>query len=177
MGYDVAMHALHQQILDAINTATAGMTEEQLKYHPEGKWSSSGILEHLNLAFSGTAKMMERCLAEGKPLGDKPSLKQRVLASVVTDVGYFPEGRTAPKMVTPTETLGGVESLEMIRETIQKMDVLYAKCQERFGDTIFLANHPVLGPLKGRQWPRFHFVHTKHHMKQITRLREQAPGR
>jgi hypothetical protein len=34
-----------------------------------------------------------------------------------------------------------------------------------------IADHPVLGPLTLHQWSRFHYVHARHHMKQIATLR------
>jgi hypothetical protein len=33
-------------------------------------------------------------------------------------------------------------------------------------------DHPILGPLTGGQWRKFHLVHGLHHVKQIRRLRE-----
>src|SRR2546423_14070053 len=61
-----------QRALHAIEAATAEMTEEQLTWHPEGKWSSTLILEHLSLAFSSTVRGMKRALEAGKPDVRKP---------------------------------------------------------------------------------------------------------
>jgi hypothetical protein len=171
------MHPLHQQIHQAIAHATSGMTEEQLLFRPEGKWSSAHILEHLSLTYSLTARALERCLREGKPSGGAPSVKQRLMAFTVTSAGLFPPGRKSPPMVEPKGSLGGLESVQKIQEALIAMDRAYVQCLERFGPRVCLADHPVLGPLTARQWPRFHLVHTRHHMRQIAQLRDRVAVR
>jgi hypothetical protein len=51
------------------------------------------------------------------------------------------------------------------------MDQGLAECEQRFGSEVKMADHVVLGPLTIPQWRRFHLIHTRHHMKQIERLR------
>jgi hypothetical protein len=51
------------------------------------------------------------------------------------------------------------------------MDELIAKWEARHGKQTRLLDHPVLGPLTARQWRKFHWVHGRHHVKQILRLR------
>jgi hypothetical protein len=51
------------------------------------------------------------------------------------------------------------------------MDSLHQQCAAKLGNKGCIADHPVLGPLSLRQWPRFHLAHTKHHMKQIVALK------
>jgi hypothetical protein len=165
------VNPIFAEILAAIDSATQGMTEEQLAYHPEGKWSSAQILEHLSLAFGATARGFERALAAGKPQGDLPSLKQRVIDILILNVGYFPRGRTAPVMVTPKGEIGGLAALAQIRENLRLMDRAHAECEKKISRERCLTNHPVLGPLNVDQWPKFHRVHTLHHMKQVAALR------
>ena len=165
------MHPLHQKILKMIEGATEGMSEEQLTHHEAEKWSAATILEHLSMAYGGTAKAMQRCAEAGKPLGEVPNLKQRIIDMVVLELKFFPEGRKAPKQVTPTGGLGGMESLEGIKQNLAAMDAAWNACNEKFGNTGYLANHPVLGPLTLAQWPKFHFVHTRHHMRQVEAIR------
>ena len=162
-----------QRALDDINSATAGMDEPQLTQHAEGKWSAAETLEHLALAFGSTAKVFERCAQKGSPIGDIPTLKQRFFATIVTDIGFFPHGRKAPHMVVPTGKVSGSEVLVLIRANLLEMDKQLTRCEETCGRKGWLANHPVLGPLTINQWPKFHRVHTRHHMKQIRAMRGQ----
>jgi hypothetical protein len=54
------------------------------------------------------------------------------------------------------------------------MDRIIAQCEARCGKRVKLLNHSVLGPLSGTEWRKFHWVHGRHHIKQIWRL--QTPG-
>jgi len=173
----IGMNEYYRRALAAIDKATQDMTDEELNFHPEGKWSSAEILEHLTMAFAGTAKMFSQAIANGRPLGDVPNAKQRLTSFVVTGLGYFPEGRKAPKHVVPSGSLSGRKAVEQIRADLERLDAMHAECLAKVGERGCVANHPVLGPLTIQQWPRFHWVHTRHHMKQIERLRTmQANG-
>ncbi|MCU1284566.1 MAG: DinB superfamily protein [Acidobacteriales bacterium] len=165
------MNPIFAETLAAIDGATNCMTEEQLTFHPEGKWSTAEILEHLSLAFGGTAKGFERALSEGKPLGDLPTLRQRLQCFVVLNVGYFPHGRKSPPMVAPKGQLGGMEAMAQIRENLRRLDEMHGACEKKISRERCIANHPVLGPLTFNQWPKFHRIHTLHHMKQVAALR------
>jgi hypothetical protein len=164
------MESTLQQVKEAIEAATSGMTAGQLEQHPEGKWPAAGILEHLSITYGGTARLMRKCMEEGRPLGSVPTLKQRLAVMLVTGWGYFPTGRPAPEFSRP-KGLDGETALQTIRENLAAMDQALAACEQRFGGRVKIADHVVLGPLTIPQWRRFHLVHTKHHMKQIARLR------
>ena len=166
------MDAYLQRLQGAIASAVHGMTAEGMRHHPEGKWSTAEVLEHLYLTYTGTAKAFERCLHEGKPLARTPVLKDRVRAFVVTGLGHLPEGRKAPKHALPR----GMAVEEVVREIgprISAMDDLIGQCEARFGKRTRVLDHPILGPLTARQWRKFHWVHGRHHLKQIHKLRQQ----
>jgi hypothetical protein len=167
------MQALLEKALEEIDSATEGMTEEQLLFHHEGKWSSAQILEHLSMAFGHTIRGLNRCLEAGKMLGDRPNLKQRIFHLIVLDLQHFPTGRNAPAMVVPTGRLGGKEAVNAIRNNLIEMDKNLTECKAKLGNKGYLLNHPVLGPLTPANWMTFHFVHTRHHMKQIRALRAE----
>jgi hypothetical protein len=166
----LTMDSYLQRLHDAITSATRGATTEDLTRHPEGKWSVAEVLEHLYLTYSGTVKGLERCLQEGKPLATSLSLKQRLQIAVVTGAGYFPPGRQAPERTRPR----GASPEKVVADIgpqIAAMDELIAKWEARHGKQTRLLDHPVLGPLTARQWRKFHWVHGRHHVKQILRLR------
>ena len=158
-----------QQAREAIDAATQGMSPAQMAWHPEGKWCAAEVLEHLSLAFTSTSGLLKKCLAERKASTARPSLKQRMITLVVLDIGYFPTGRQAPEWTRPK---GGAPeaALPAIREHLAQMDTDITECEKRFGGGI-LAVHPIIGPLTPQQWRKFHWTHTRHHMKQIAGLR------
>ena len=161
------------RLAEAIDKATRGMDDHQLGRHPEGKWSTAEVLEHLSLTYSGTAKGLERCLHGGvAPLGP-PSLKQRLSTAVVLGIGYLPSGREAPKGTRPHGRPAQTVMTEVTRN-LATMDEMIAKSEARYGSRTRVLNHPILGPLTASQWRKFHFVHGKHHLKQILRLRQSS---
>jgi len=165
------MDAYLQRLQDAIASATLGMTAEDLTRHPEGKWSTAQVLEHLYLTYTGTVKGCERCLQAGKPLARTPLLKDHMKAFVVTGLGYLPNGRKAPERTQPRGMLVNEVTRE-IGPRISAMDELITQCETRFGRRSRILDHPFLGPLTARQWRKFHWVHGRHHMKQIQELRQ-----
>ena len=158
-----------EQLHDAITDSTRGMTAEQLQRHEPGKWSAAEVLEHLYLSYTGTVKGLERCLQQGKSLARPQTLKDRMATTLVTGIGYFPRGRKSPKQASPRGT--SVEQVMAgIGPEIRKMDDLIAQCVQRHGNARVL-DHPILGPLTAKQWAKFHWVHGRHHVKQIRKLR------
>ena len=167
------MDAYLQRLLEAIASATRDMSAEDLRRHPEGKWSTAEVLEHLYLTYTGTTKAFERCLQAGEPQARTPMLQDRVRAFVVTELGHLPEGRKSPKHALPR----GMPVEEVVCEIgprISSMDDQIAQCEARFGKRTRVLDHPILGPLTGRQWRKFHWVHGRHHLKQIHKLRQQS---
>jgi hypothetical protein len=156
---------------EALLSATGGLTQEALCSHPEGKWSTAEVLEHLYLTYQHTGKGFVRCLEAGKPLATSPTLRQRLSTMLVVELGYFPQGRSSPERVrprgTPAETV-----LSGIGRELESMDQLIGQAETRFGTRACLLDHPILGPLTGRQWRRFHWIHARHHLKQIEALRQ-----
>ena len=166
------MDSCLQETRDEIIGTTDGMSAEQLAWHPAGKWSAGEILEHLTLAFSGTVKGMHRILASTGGNTPRVTMKNLVATFVVTGIGYMPPGRQAPAMTVPKGS-NADNPVAIILRTLGEMDAALSQVEREKGPKIRVA-HPILGPLTIAQWRKFHLVHTKHHMKQIVRLRELA---
>jgi hypothetical protein len=154
----------------AITSASSDLSTADLNRKPEGKWSAAEVLEHLYLTYTGTQKAFERCLKAGKPLGGRPTFKQRVAIAAVTRFGYFPEGRKSPDHVLP-RGMAAEKIVADIGAQIVVMDKIIAQCEERYGSRVKVLDHPVLGPLTARQWRKFHLAHGRHHVKQILQRR------
>ena len=167
------MDSCLQRLQDAITHAVQGMSADDLAWHPEGKWCAAEVLEHLYLTYSGTVKGLERCLREGKPLARRPTLADRARTTTVVKFGYFPTGRRSPERAVP-RGMTAEQVTAAIGPQITAMDEMIANCEGKFGRRTRLLDHPVLGPLTGREWRRFHWVHGNHHVKQILRLRERS---
>jgi hypothetical protein len=160
-----------QRLQEEIAAAVAGLSEEQLIRHPPGKWCAAEVLEHLYLTYTGTVKGFERVAEAGKPLATTQTWTQRGRTLIVVALGYLPSGREAPPVARPRGLLPE-KVLAEIGPKIAEMDGNIARCEEKFGSRLKLLDHPILGPLTGAQWKKFHLVHGLHHVKQIKRLRK-----
>jgi DinB superfamily len=153
--------------------AIGGMSAADCARHPAGKWSSAEILDHLNLTYLGTIRNFERCLASGKPGASSERSRKRWPGRLILWLGFFPPGRKSPERVLPRGT--PLEQLKKeIFENIARMDKIIADCDARFGPGRPVAEHPILGPLTAREWRKFHWVHGRHHARQIIRLQRKS---
>ncbi len=73
-----------------------GLTPEAWLRAAPGQWNSAQILEHLGKAYGSTAYILDKCVTDGAPKGRQPSWRQRVYATLIVDLGYFPTGVAAP---------------------------------------------------------------------------------
>src|SRR5690242_5877965 len=76
LGAEAAMNKWLAQIEGMLTSATAGMTEEQLVWHAEGKWSTADILEHLAKTYTGTVRGFEKALAANRSLATRATAWQ-----------------------------------------------------------------------------------------------------
>ena len=117
------------------------------------------------LTYTGTVKGFDRVLNSGKPLAGRASMKQRWRTLLVLGFDYLPEGRKAPKQTVPRGL-----PVEKVRSEVglklKEMDDIIARAVDRLGHGQLL-DHPILGPLTGAQWRKFHYIHGRHHIKQI----------
>ncbi len=171
------MHSLCTRIHEVIHGAASGMTSQQLEWKPEGKWSAADVLEHLALTYSGSRIGLDRCAEAGKPIARRPTLKDRLRAFVVVNLGYLPGGRQAPKGTVPKGDAAGPAILEHFDQQLAAMDAAIARAEQRFGNSVKLVNHPIIGPLTATEWRKFHLVHARHHARQIERLRDNLQGK
>jgi uncharacterized protein DUF1569 len=159
---DSSLERLRQELEDATGRASPGT----LAQAPAGKWNGGQILEHLFLTYQNTNRGVERCLKQGAPLATRATAKQRVAALLVVKLGYMPEGRKAPERVTP-RGMALEEVQRAIVPELQRMDSGLDDCRRRFGARTKIMDHPFLGPLTADEWRKFHWVHGRHHARQI----------
>jgi hypothetical protein len=131
---------------------------------PRGKsWS-------LDRTYTSTASLLQKCLDRDAPSASRATPAQRLAVGIVVGFGYILPGAQRLRVPCPS----GSPAEEVVRDLpahIAEMEGVLRECEHRFGAGRKLANHFVLGPLSADQWRKFHWVHTRHHLKQIARLR------
>ena len=161
------MHPHLDSCLTIIEDATRGGGAECNARRDPGKWSVAEIVEHLQRAYLGSAKGLERCLEKGQPIATPRTLKQTLQGFAVVSLGYFPAGRQAPKHVIPTGELDLGAALDAVVRDLDRLDAAATKTRRRFGGSTKVLDHPILGAFSVDQWLKFHLIHTRHHEKQV----------
>ena len=155
-----------RQCLAIVEDATRGGGAECATRRKPNQWSVVEVVEHLQRAYLGTAKGFERCLEKGVPIATGQTLKQRAQSFALISLGYFPEGRQAPKHIIPAGELDLGAVLAATRRDLERLDAAAITTRARFGSAK-VVDHPILGAFTVDQWLKFHLVHTRHHEKQI----------
>ena len=159
---DSYLERLRQELEEAIGDASASVIANA----PPGKWSAAQIAEHLFLTYKQTNRGIAKCLEQGAPMATRGTLKDWAATLLVVKFGYLPGGRTAPERATPRGMLQE-EVRQGVGAELQKMSSGLDDCERRFGYRTKIMNHPFLGPLTAEEWRRFHWVHGRHHARQI----------
>jgi hypothetical protein len=153
-----------------IETATAGLDDRRAATGVNGRWSIAEIVEHLDRTYTGTSKGLTRCLEAGAPRVTPDSVKNRMRRLWVVTLGRFPTGIEAPRHVVPSGELLLSTLVPRVEAHLADMDAALKTAAARFGAGP-LMDHPILGPFTAGDWARFHYVHTRHHCRQIAARR------
>ena len=160
------MHPTLTAARELIDRTAGGLSPAAIDRAIPGKWSIRYILEHLTLAYAGSAAALERALESGEVRARTPALRERMARLLVVDVGYFPRAE-APPPAMPRGSIPADQSLAAIRDALARVDEALTRVADRFGERSLVSNHPYFGGLTAAQWRRFHLRHTRHHMRQV----------
>lgn len=160
------MNSYLERLRQELEDATARASASDLEEAPSGKWSPAQILEHLFLTYQGTNRGIAKCLEQSAPLATRATLKDRMATLLVINFGYIPEGRKAPERATP-RGMPPEQVRQALAPELQKMSSGLDDCERKFGSRTKIMDHPFLGPLTANEWRKFHWVHGRHHARQI----------
>ena len=157
----------------AVKTALASLSASKADRSEGGKWSAAQVLEHLDLTYTKSAAGLVRRLEKGR-MPVRPRTMWQVFARfVVVKLGHFPTGRKSPESVLP-QGRPFAEVAPMLERHLVELDERLSEAERVFGDKVPILDHPIIGPLSVRDWRRFHLVHTRHHVKQLTTSTPQS---
>ncbi len=160
------MNSYLERLRRELEDAVGGAGASDLAKAPAGEWTGGQILEHLFLTYMHTNRGLAKCLEQGAPLATRATLKDRFATLLVVNLGYLPGGREAPERAVP-RGMSPEEVQHAIAPELQKMGSGLDDCERRFGVRTKILDHPILGPLTADEWRKFHWVHGRHHARQI----------
>jgi hypothetical protein len=154
-----------------------GIPEDTWHRSPNGKWSVAQIVAHLALGVDLSSATLEK-RREKFGMIRRSTPGQAVLRHLLLTLGRFPRGRKANPTTSPPERPDPELVSAQFRMGIERFTKLVNEWPESRQREVF-AKHPYLGDLNLPEWVRFHYVHARHHARQIKeRLkRSQQTGR
>ncbi len=122
-----------------------------------GKMTARQMVRHLSCAYE--VALGDRDAAQVKTPLPPPMMKWIALWSGVR----WPKNvATTPELIRAIEETCDGAFAELVRETTDRMELL-AK------GTRWKAGHPMFGPMTGKDWMRWGFLHADHHLRQFGR--------
>jgi hypothetical protein len=160
------MNSYLERLRRELEDAVGGASASDLAKAPAEKWNAAQILEHLFLTYKHTNRGLEKCLEQGAPSATRATLRDRFATVLVVNFGYLPNGRKAPERSVPRgmspEAVQSAIALEL-----RKMSSILDDCERKFGGRTKILDHVILGPLTADEWRKFHWIHGRHHARQI----------
>lgn len=142
-----------------------GVAAEVWHRAPRGKWSIAQIITHLGLGVDLSSSVLEgRANKQGMVRRSTPG--QAVLRHLLLGLGRYPPGRKAPEETRPPEHPDPDLAAAQFRMGVERLSGMVETWPEERQRQVFV-KHPLLGDLNLPEWVRFHYVHCRHHARQI----------
>jgi DinB superfamily len=164
----------HQRILKSVTVYEKllhDLSEEEFTLTPaEGVWSYAEVFSHIFSSNTGCLKAIEKCI-EDSAIENNERLKFYVWAIL-----FFKRFPPTVKLKVPEKIARYVvkisreEAKTMISQFRRQLDEISPRVNGT--SSTQKVKHPRLGLLNAKQWYDFILVHTRHHQKQLFRIRE-----
>ncbi len=142
-----------------------GLKPEDWHRAPKDKWSIAQIVAHLAAGVDASSGVLEQRAAKtGMKRRSNPG--QAVLRHFLLMLGKFPPKLKSPESTRPPEEPDAELVSAQYRMGIERFAGLSESWNDKQKSEIFVA-HPVMGDLTMPEWVRFHYVHARHHARQI----------
>jgi len=162
-------------IKEAITTYLAVLKEidedDFVKPPPKGGWSSSEIYCHVIQVNARSILALERCIhAKSRHRSSGPTL----LARLIFYVGRFPpfKIKSPPNIASIVTCISKEQAKNDLIKSTDKIKQLLPKLIKTPKDNRI--RHPRFGRLNPEEWLRFIEIHTRHHLKQLERVRKSS---
>ena len=142
-----------------------GIGDDEWQKAPRGKWSPAQIVAHLAMGIDRSSSVFaQRANKQGMLRRSNPG--QAILRHLLLGFGTFPPGRRAPEATRPPERPDPELVSAQFRMGVDRFATLLDTWPKDRQVGVFV-QHPLLGDLNLPEWIRFHYVHCRHHARQI----------
>lgn len=133
-----------------------------------GKWSLVQVVQHLAMGVDASGVVFEaRAGKRGMKRRSTPG--QAVARHLVLGLGRLARRREPPSVTVPEDRPDPEETVAQFRMGVARFQAMTETWPEERQVNVFV-RHPYLGDLNLPEWVRFHFVHARHHTRQIRAL-------
>jgi len=171
----MSLQASASSIKDAIATYLAWLKEMEeedfTKSPPDGGWSYSEVYCHVIQVNVRSILAVERCIyAKGPRSASGPNL----MARLILYMGRFP-----PIKIKAHQKVSSIVKTLSKEEARNDMLVFCNKLQDLLPKLMKVpqhqrTRHARLGMLNCEEWLKFIDIHTRHHLKQLERIRKSS---
>jgi hypothetical protein len=163
--------ALLEQSAAHFSDVVQSLSEDEWRAQPtDDKWSLAQTCEHIGLVEVGSGKLIARKLFLEPASAEILAEANGKDALIRTMMGDRDGRRKAPDFVTPTGTWKTRD--ELLSAFWQWRGSTIAMLSDPARDpSLYVAKHPVWGPLDGRGWGLFLALHLERHLQQMKEIR------
>lgn len=142
-----------------------GLDDTEWHRAPPGKWSVAQIVQHLAIGVDVVAGTFER-RADRSEMQRRSKPYEALLRHLVLGLGTVPGGLTAAKGTEPADQPEPELITAQFRMGVERLRSMTEDWPAERQLARFV-RHPYLGDLNLPEWVRFHFLHCRHHARQI----------
>ncbi len=142
-----------------------GISQQEWHEAPRGRWSVAQIVHHLALSVDLVAKAFER-RADRTDMRRRANPYQTLGRHLMLGVGAIPRGLKAPDVARPDERPDPELIVAEFRIGVEQLTHFADSWPESRQVALFV-RHPVVGDLNLPEWCRFHYLHCRHHARQL----------
>ncbi|NIM49242.1 MAG: DUF1569 domain-containing protein [Gemmatimonadales bacterium] len=142
-----------------------GLSDDEWHRAPKGKWTVAQIVEHLSISVDLVAGLFEK-RANKKGMRRRATPVQGLLRHLILGLETIPPGLRAPEAARPSEKPDPELMLAQFRMGVERLKAFVEQWPEERQLQVFV-RHPLLGDLNLPEWVRFHYLHNRHHARQM----------
>jgi len=133
---------------------------------PAGKWTPAQIVEHLALGLTLSAETFQARRNHAPMSRRRRTPAEQIATFFILGLRWFPPGRKAPSRTAPDAQITRRTAEDHFLAGIAGWIHVERDLLPTRGHDLFV-KHPRLGDLTIPEWIRFHWIHGRHHARQI----------
>ncbi len=146
------------------------VSEEDFQRTPaENVWSYAEVFSHMLQANLGSLYAIDKCLLQTATLSPG---RANLVSWLILSTGRFPpvvKLKVPARLASQIKKMGKDEARQLMDKFYARLEEIHARIDSATSSYKF--EHPRLGLLNALEWYRFIEIHTRHHERQLQRIK------